>query len=59
MSSLYSLFYAENISDLENKLKDNENELRRKDKIISEMEVQLEAAKVGYDWQLQIEEISL
>ncbi|KAJ0095123.1 hypothetical protein Patl1_16290 [Pistacia atlantica] len=46
------------ISLLESKLKNDEDEFRRKDKLISELEAELEAAKVSNDSQSQIEEIS-
>ncbi|KAG5061974.1 hypothetical protein JHK85_003157 [Glycine max] len=36
---------VENISDLRNKLENNESELRRKDRIISELEAKLDVAK--------------
>lgn len=44
---------------MQNKLRNNEEELQRKDKIISEIEVKLEAANVGNNWQQHIEEISI
>ncbi|GAY36514.1 hypothetical protein CUMW_022620 [Citrus unshiu] len=43
---------------LESKLKNDEDEFRRKDKIISELEAQLEATKFINNHQTQIEEIS-
>lgn len=53
------MFFAEKIHDLENKLKNNEDKLRGKDRIISELEAQLEAAKFRNSYQTQIEEISM
>jgi hypothetical protein len=44
---------------LENRLKGDEDEFRRKDRIISELEEQLEVAKLNNRCQTQIEEISI
>ena len=52
------LNFAERIHDLENRLKNDEYEFQRKDKIISELEAQLEAAKNSDCSRAQIEEIS-
>ncbi|KAL6351324.1 hypothetical protein AAG906_035116 [Vitis piasezkii] len=46
--SAFEKVFFEKISDLQNKLRSNEEELQRKDKIISEIEVKLEAANVVY-----------
>lgn len=51
-------YYAEKISLLESKLKYDKDEFRRKDKLISELEAELEVAKVSNDRQSQIEERS-
>jgi hypothetical protein len=53
------MFHAEKIHYLENKLKNDEDELRRKDRIISELEAHLEAARTSNNYQTQIEEISI
>ncbi|XP_034681683.1 hyaluronan mediated motility receptor isoform X2 [Vitis riparia] len=55
--SAFEKVFFEKISDLQNKLRNNEEELQRKDKIISEIEVKLEAANVGNNWQQHIEEL--
>lgn len=55
----FTLFLAEKIHYLENKLKNDEDELRRKDRIISELEVHLEAERTSKNYQTQIEEISV
>ncbi|KAM0984016.1 hypothetical protein ACFX2I_011416 [Malus domestica] len=44
--STFEKVFIEKISDLENKLKNYEDETRRKDKAISELEAQMEAAKI-------------
>ncbi|XP_068468205.1 uncharacterized protein [Phaseolus vulgaris] len=49
--------FVENISDLRNKVENNEAELRRKDRIISELEAKLDVAKVGNHNQAQMEDI--
>lgn len=54
----FALFPVEKIRLLESKLKNNEDEFKRKDKIISELEAQLEATKFINNHQPQIEEIS-
>ncbi|KAK2636316.1 hypothetical protein Ddye_031108 [Dipteronia dyeriana] len=56
--SAYEKVFVEKIRVLESKLKNNEDEFRKKDKIISELEAQYEAAKISNDCQTQIEEIS-
>ncbi|KAH1259989.1 hypothetical protein GmHk_02G003232 [Glycine max] len=43
--SAFEKEFVENISDLRNKLENNESELRRKDRIISELEAKLDVAK--------------
>lgn len=54
-----TLFHAEKMSNIEMKLRSNEDELRRKEKIILELGAQLEAAKSSDKGKLQIEEISI
>ncbi|XP_044490896.1 myosin-11 [Mangifera indica] len=56
VSSLEKVF-VERISLLESKLKNDQAEFRKKDKLISELEAELEAAKVSNDNQSQIEEL--
>lgn len=53
------LFVLEHITDLRNKLENKEAELRRKDRVISELEAKLDVAKVGNNNQAQIEDISM
>lgn len=53
----FALFPIEKIRLLESKLKNDEDEFRRKDKIISELEAQLEATKFINNHQTQIEEL--
>jgi len=53
------LWVVENISDLRNKVENNEAELRRKDRIISELVAKLDVAKVGNHNQAQMEDISI
>ncbi|KAK3223154.1 hypothetical protein Dsin_010179 [Dipteronia sinensis] len=55
--SAYEKLFVEKIRVLESKLKNNEDEFRKKDKIISELEAQLEAAKISNNCQTQIEEL--
>ncbi|XP_031277663.1 227 kDa spindle- and centromere-associated protein [Pistacia vera] len=55
--SSFEKVFVEKISLLESKLKNDEDEFRRKDKLISELEAELEAAKVSNDCQSQIEEL--
>ena len=55
----FTLFLVEKIHYLENKLKNDEDELRRKDTIISELEARLEAERTSKNYQTQIEEISV
>lgn len=43
---------------MENKLRNNMHELQKRDKIISELEAQVEETKIRNDYQAQIEEIS-
>lgn len=54
----HELYYAEKICDQEKELRSYKDETRRKDKVISELEAQLEAAKISNNNQIQIEEIS-
>ncbi|KAH9709275.1 RUN/FYVE domain-containing protein [Citrus sinensis] len=56
--SAFERVFVEKIRLLESKLKNDEDEFRRKDKIISELEAQLEATKFINNHQTQIEEIS-
>ncbi|KAA8533057.1 hypothetical protein F0562_033410 [Nyssa sinensis] len=53
----FTLFHAEKISELENKLRNDENDLRKKDRIILELEAQLEAAKINNNCKAQIEDL--
>ncbi|XAR64983.1 hypothetical protein NMG60_11008896 [Bertholletia excelsa] len=57
--SAYEKIFVGNISDMQGKLSNLENELRNKKKKISELEVQIEEAKMGNHRQQQIEEISM
>ncbi|KAK7367978.1 hypothetical protein VNO80_09999 [Phaseolus coccineus] len=57
--SAFEKTFVENISDLRNKVENNEAELRRKDRIISELEAKLDVAKVGNHNQAQMEDISI
>lgn len=52
------LSHAGKISELEAKLNDHKVELQRKDKTISKLEAELEAATIRINSQNQIEEIS-
>lgn len=52
------LSHAGKISELEVKLNDHKVELQRKDKTISKLEAELEAATIRINSQNQIEEIS-
>ncbi|XVE84947.1 hypothetical protein DITRI_Ditri17bG0052500 [Diplodiscus trichospermus] len=56
--SAYEKAFVERIHDLENRLKNDEYEFQRKNKIISELEEQLEAAKISDCSRAQVEEIS-
>ncbi|KAM3706579.1 hypothetical protein ACJW31_03G160600 [Castanea mollissima] len=56
--STFEKVFVEKIHYLENKLKNDEDELRRKDRIISELEAHLEAERTSKNYQTQIEEIS-
>ncbi|KAK9277575.1 hypothetical protein L1049_007120 [Liquidambar formosana] len=56
---MITLFLAEKISELESKLRTDRNEFQRKDTVISELEGQLEAARISNNYQSQIEEISI
>lgn len=53
------LFHAEKICSLENKLKSDKEQIRRKDTIISELEVKLEEARMSNKYQPQTEDISI
>ena len=55
---MHELCCAEKICDQEKELKSNRDEARRKDKVISELESQLESEKVNNSNNIQIEEIS-
>ncbi|OVA09111.1 hypothetical protein BVC80_9097g208 [Macleaya cordata] len=57
--SAFEKEFVEKIWSLENKLRCNKEEIRRKDTIISELEGKLEAAKISNNCQPQIEEISI
>uniref|UniRef100_A0A5B6ZF81 Putative hyaluronan mediated motility receptor isoform X1 n=1 Tax=Davidia involucrata TaxID=16924 RepID=A0A5B6ZF81_DAVIN len=57
--STFEKVFVEKISELENKLRNDENELRGKERNILELEAQLEAAKISNNYQVQIEEISI
>lgn len=48
----------ETINNLERKLRDDD-ELKRKDKIILDLEAQIEAAKSTYNFQPRVDEISM
>lgn len=52
------MYYSERISDLECKIRNNEKELTRKDKIILGLEAQLKMAKTQDEFQPTIDEIS-
>ncbi|XP_059658524.1 uncharacterized protein LOC132304832 [Cornus florida] len=54
--STFEKVFVERISNLETKLRNNENDIWKKDRIISELELQLEAAKINNNCQTQIEE---
>jgi len=54
----YISWFTEKINYLENKVKNDEEELKRKDGIIAQLEEQLEVAKVSNSHQTQMEEIS-
>ncbi|KAK8579466.1 hypothetical protein V6N12_069791 [Hibiscus sabdariffa] len=56
--SAFEKAFVEKINDLENRLKKDEYEFQRKNKIISELEAQLAAAKISDCSRAQIEEIS-
>ncbi|XP_027912110.1 uncharacterized protein LOC114170806 isoform X1 [Vigna unguiculata] len=55
--SAFEKTFVENISDLRNKVENNEAELRRKDRIISELVAKLDVAKVGNHNQAQMEDV--
>uniref|UniRef100_A0A7N2LC13 Uncharacterized protein n=1 Tax=Quercus lobata TaxID=97700 RepID=A0A7N2LC13_QUELO len=57
--STFEKVFVGKIHYLENKLKNDEDELRRKDRIISELEAHLEAERASKNYQTQIEEISV
>ncbi|XP_024022582.1 protein GRIP [Morus notabilis] len=50
--------FVEKISDLEQKLKYDEDQIQRKDEVIAELEAQLEAATISTACQTQIDDIS-
>ncbi|XP_058777218.1 uncharacterized protein LOC131651575 isoform X2 [Vicia villosa] len=49
--------FVEHITDLRNKLENKEVESRRKDRVISELEAKLDAAKISNNNQAQIEDL--
>ncbi|XP_030553362.1 polyamine-modulated factor 1-binding protein 1 isoform X2 [Rhodamnia argentea] len=53
----YEKLFKEKINYLENKVKNDEEELKRKDGIIAQLEEQLEAAKVSNGRQSQMEDL--
>ncbi|XP_057948482.1 uncharacterized protein LOC131144108 [Malania oleifera] len=55
--SAYEKTFVEKICELDNKLRNDGDELQRKDKIILELEAQLEAAKIRSAHQPQLEEL--
>ncbi|KAA8533046.1 hypothetical protein F0562_032837 [Nyssa sinensis] len=55
--STFEKVFVEKISELENKLRNDENDLRKKDRIILELEAQLEAAKINNNCKAQIEDL--
>ncbi|XP_057494180.1 uncharacterized protein LOC130779530 [Actinidia eriantha] len=55
--SAYEKVFVEKISELESKLRNDKNELRRKDGIISQLELQLEEEKISNNVRPQIEEL--
>ncbi|XP_065860923.1 protein GRIP isoform X2 [Euphorbia lathyris] len=55
--SFFEKVFIEKVFDLENKLRNNEDELQKRDRIISELEAQLEVAKIKNNYQAQIEEL--
>nr|KJB61201.1 hypothetical protein B456_009G346400 [Gossypium raimondii]KJB61203.1 hypothetical protein B456_009G346400 [Gossypium raimondii] len=55
--SAFEKAFVERINDLENRLKNDGYEFQRKNKIISELEAQLEAAKISDCSRAQIEEL--
>ncbi|WCJ21758.1 hypothetical protein M5689_003888 [Euphorbia peplus] len=55
--SSFEKVFMEKVFDLENKLRNNEDELQKKDRIISELEAELEVAKIRNNYQAQIEEL--
>ncbi|KAK9935601.1 hypothetical protein M0R45_022696 [Rubus argutus] len=56
--STFEKVFIEKICDQEKELRSYKDESRRKDKVISELEAQLEAAKISNNNQIQIAEIS-
>ncbi|PON38874.1 RUN/FYVE domain protein [Trema orientale] len=57
--SEFEKVFVEKIRDLEEKLKYDEDEIHRKNRVISELEAQLEAAKISAACQNRIDEISM
>ncbi|XP_031386294.1 putative protein tag-278 isoform X2 [Punica granatum] len=55
--SAFEEVFIEKIRDLENKMRRDDGELQRKDRIISELEAQLEASKIGNKYQSRVEEL--
>ncbi|XP_056165278.1 uncharacterized protein LOC115671879 [Syzygium oleosum] len=54
----YEKLFIEKINYLEDKVKNDKEELKRKDGVIAQLEEQLEAAKISNGHQTQMEEIS-
>ncbi|XP_059447555.1 golgin IMH1 isoform X1 [Corylus avellana] len=54
---VFEKVFVEKISNLEHKLKNDEDELQRKDRIILELEAHLEAARSRNNYQNEIEEL--
>ncbi|XP_027154195.1 CDK5 regulatory subunit-associated protein 2 [Coffea eugenioides] len=55
-ASTWETLFLETINNLERKLRDDD-ELKRKDKIILDLEAQIEAAKSTYDFQPRVDEL--
>nr|XP_043613926.1 nuclear mitotic apparatus protein 1 isoform X2 [Erigeron canadensis] len=53
----FEKLFIEKIGDLETKLKNNEIEFQRKDRVIAELQAQLEMGKITDQCQLKIEEL--
>lgn len=59
INSKPSVFVPGHISDQRNRLENNEAALRRKDRVISELEAKLDREKLSNNSQSQIEDISI